>query len=169
MKLQTKKQKEYYNYIKEHKNNVKKIWKLVKNKLDLSDLLNKEITKLINDHDLSKFSEKEFIPYQQNFYPDPNEKPNKEIFEKAWKHHYENNPHHWEFWIQDGHSLLMPIKFIIEMLCDWSAMGLKFKDLPSEYYEKNKEKIKINEKVKSVLIHYLPVFDEIVKTENNRS
>jgi len=63
----------------------------------------------------------------------------------------------------------MPTLFIIEMLCDWSAMSLKFNDLPSKYYEKNKHKIIINEKVKEIVEQLLPLFDRIVSDENNRS
>lgn len=53
-------------------------------------------------HDVSKFSRAEWGPYSDRFASGRAGKENKALdpqaFKDAWRHHYLNNPHHWEFW-----------------------------------------------------------------------
>jgi hypothetical protein len=44
----------------------------------------------------------------------------------ALEHHYSHNPHHPEFW--DGTLNKMPLRYLIEMLCDWLAATQRHKD-----------------------------------------
>ena len=48
----------------------------------------------------------------------------------AWFHHRGNNPHHYEYWVDnfdnyynnEGLTLIkMPYKYVLEMLCDYLA------------------------------------------------
>jgi len=38
----------------------------------------------------------------------------------------------------------MPVKYIRQMICDWSAMSRKFGDTPQGFYLKNYKKIKLH-------------------------
>lgn len=141
----------YIKYVFEHKKNVFKIcWK--------RGLYLHAFT-----HDLSKFSPIEFIHYADKFYGEKDCKKCKYYmncnynqiglgsgkwakecidykhgkFEKAWEHHYKNNKHHWNYWI----GKKIPHKYIIQMICDWESVAIKFGGTAQEYYMKNYEKI----------------------------
>ena len=160
--LKNKKQEEYIEYIKEHVNNVILSFKeyflplLEKENLDCKsfsfiDLKNAiELNKsIINQHDSSKYSDEEFEPYRLKFYPTNYEKSiissnndySKlvvEKFEEAWKHHYVNNPHHPNHWVDDNGNIRdMDLKYIVEMLCDWQAMSIKFNSNTIDWYTNN--------------------------------
>ena len=143
------KQKEYIKYIDEHVKNVQKAWFEMKIRCKtyltymcpMSDF--KLIEHCINTHDRSKYSSDEFEPYRKNFYPinDEEKNNNKEDFDKAWVHHYMTNPHHWNHWSSIGREDEMPFTFVVEMVCDWQAMGYKFGNNAKDWYEKNKNEI----------------------------
>lgn len=144
------KTREYLDYIEEHVLNVQKAWDALKLKCrDMrfiyDDFFYFSISKDIEYHDLSKLSENEFVQYRRAFFPTKTE-PKYELG-KAWDHHKAYNPHHWENWTD-----VYPKCFThpddweincVHMVCDWMAMGYKFGDTAQEYYEKNKEKIKL--------------------------
>lgn len=141
--------REYLKYVLEHKKNVfKTCWK--------RGLYLHAFT-----HDLSKFLPSEFIPYAKWFYGKYglklkevyvfNKVPinraeevlhelyskSKQDFYRAWEHHYKHNKHHWNYWI----GKRIPYKYIIQMICDWEAMSLKFGGTAQEYYMNNYDKI----------------------------
>lgn len=78
-------------------------------------------------HDWSKFTPSEYPHYQRRFFGD--KKPCT-AFDTAWLHHIHCNDHHWEHWIlqvdseivpgtYDRKSLPMPEVAAREMLADW--------------------------------------------------
>ena len=142
-----KTEEEYKTYIQEHISNVLKIYESIKTEINKN--LNNEKSLQLNiniySHDKSKYSEYEFYGYKQYFYPNDKEVKNQDIFDLAWNHHQKTNKHHWEYWVLISGKEMKPLPmdyiYIIEMLCDWSAMSLKFNDKPSEFYNKNKNKI----------------------------
>ena len=148
----------YKEYIANHKNNVIKAWELMKNNSEFLNLLNKNIPHYesaisaidvnIENHDMSKYGKEEFDAYRKEFYPvSPEEKENnKAAFDLAWKHHYHNNMHHWNWWYESGNKDNMPIIYLVEMICDWEAMGYQFGNNSKEYYEANKHKIHLGDK-----------------------
>lgn len=98
-------------------------------------------------HDSSKFSEDEFDAYRRHFHrtddeilmDDTNPASAQEAesnFQKAWEHHYMNNNHHPQWWCYHDATGVrtservdpnpMSLDAIIHMICDWSAMSLKF-------------------------------------------
>lgn len=84
-------------------------------------------------HDISKFSEEEFVQYRKTFYPiDKDEKENVD-FKSALEHHKEQNHHHFES--------CQTYLDMVHMIIDWTAMSYTFGGTAQEYYEKNKEKI----------------------------
>lgn len=99
-------------------------------------------------HDASKFSWQEWWPYVAWMYDSPDgttdywrnrakEFPHdeeaqlrKRRFQRAWEHHWQHNPHHWEFWsfkAQKPGSTMepaeMPGDYIREMVADWIGAG----------------------------------------------
>ena len=145
-----KKTRDYLDYIEEHYNNVQKAWKLIQEKCsDMNFITNtylfNEIDGLVKDHDLSKLSMEEFIPYREKFFPLKSENPDPSRFDMAWEHHKENNWHHWQNWTQVEAGFPNAVVFLVDNLCDWAAMGFKFGDTAKDYYEKNKHEIKLPE------------------------
>ena len=141
----TEKIREYCDYIDEHVRNVCRAWKILNEKCSnmrfiYDDFVWGTIQQMIEEHDLSKVSQEEFIQYQRNFYP-IGEKDDSG-FDAAWKHHLEHNKHHWQSWADK--VFFHPYEaecHCVCMICDWMAMGMKFNDTAEEYYTKNKDKI----------------------------
>jgi hypothetical protein len=81
-------------------------------------------------HDLSKYSPTEFISsvryYQGTSSPITAEKKDKG-YSLAWLHHRGRNPHHWEYWVDKlgvgGVPLKMPLKYLVELACDFIGAG----------------------------------------------
>ena len=76
------------------------------------------------------------------------------------------NDHHWEYWLLIGTSgkievLEMDLPSIIEMLCDWTAMSVKFKNMPSIWFGANKGKMILDHDTLQTILHWLPLFDDI--------
>lgn len=149
----------YLKYVLEHKKNVfVECWK--------DGLYSHAFT-----HDLSKFNPKEFFPYAEWFYgydgiylKKQNNKEQltngascvskrylecKKGFDKAWQHHKDKNKHHWNYWHE--RNLIMPVKYIRQMICDWKAMSRKFGGTVQEYYLKNYDKIKLEKDSRLIL------------------
>ena len=160
------KEREYANYILDHIMNVQIAYnKLIKDrifepveievdngitwKIDnwAMDDAKKYLEFEVKNHDLSKFSEEEFIPYRIHFFPTETEKKRIESdpeyaaeveasFREAWQHHWLNNPHHakkFVFELQEDGSVKrldtpqnMSEGDILHMICDWAAMSMKF-------------------------------------------
>ena len=138
---------EYVNYIENHRDNVFTSWRLLQEPCKnmnfiYDDYLYERITENINNHDMSKYSEDEFIQYRKRFFPltDAIKVQKDEVFEKAWEHHKEYNSHHWQRVGIDGQ-----IEDVVEMVCDWMAMGMKFGDTAESYYLKNSDEIKLQD------------------------
>ena len=165
--------KEYRDYILEHCNNVKKAFQvygeLLCNELglNLQDMQNQ-----INEHDESEWSTEEFELYRMKFFPNPGEEISDFNFNVAWLHHIHYNPHHPQHWIyynEDNNSVSvypMPNNYILEMICDWIAMGYKFNEKAYDYYN-NKGKNKLfNNNTRRKLEYLLNKIKEFDK-ENN--
>lgn len=115
----------------------------------------------IMSHDASKYEQEEFDPYRRHFHPTALEKrgetkEEEDAYQAAWKHHYTHNSHHAEFWVwcnisqttdfnhpfdwtidsKPHEPIDMDIISLVEMMSDWEAMGMKFKN-PTPNYWKN--------------------------------
>lgn len=142
-----KKTREYLDYLEDHILNVNRAWAELQAKCkDMNFMYDDYIWSLIDDyiqeHDLSKLSEHEFVQYRKAFYPLEHEA--KFDMTGAWEHHKDNNPHHWENWTKK--SDWIPFEWQVHCVCmiaDWVAMGYKFGDTAQKYYEANKDKIAI--------------------------
>lgn len=148
------KEQEYRNYIQEHKNNVIKAWDIMKSnniimefiKNNCAHTMEFEVTipYLIEHHDESKFSKEEFEPYRKYYYSisDEEKKSAEEEYKLAEIHHYDHNHHHWNHWVNN--PLPIPVYYLVEMVCDWMAMSMKFNSKVSTWYNSNKDKIIFN-------------------------
>ncbi len=76
-------------------------------------------------HDWSKFTPAEAPHYGRAVFGDKSDPAG---FSRAWLHHQNSNPHHWEYWIprtvhpgdaSPGEPLPMPMAYVREMVADW--------------------------------------------------
>lgn len=149
--------------------NVQKVWEDVQKHLtgeyEISENIRETLDNLIAKHDKSKFLNDEFPGYCAKFFPEPGKEPDEKEFLMAWNHHQKTNPHHWEFWLmwykKETTALPMPLPFLIEMLCDWTAMSHKFKNKPSDWFAKNEKDMFLHEKTRTGLKHWIKVFDKV--------
>lgn len=130
---------EYAKYIESHRTNVAKAWEILKKacvNMDFiyDDTIRIPISENIAIHDLSKYSQFEFIQYQEKFFPSDTD--DGVGFEEAWEHHKKHNKHHWQRIYIDGN-----IEDVVEMVCDWMAMSMQFGGTAEEYYLENKNNI----------------------------
>jgi len=104
-------------------------------------------------HDNSKFSKAEFGAYARYFYGSKKQAAGplvKEKFDEAWKHHYQHNPHHWDYYLYpdritgEEKAAEMPKKYAKEMVCDWRGMGRVFGDSAADFYKLRKHGIALN-------------------------
>jgi hypothetical protein len=110
---------------------------------------------LLRIHDLSKWTETEFVGYALNFHGDG--APDR--FATSLLHHFHNNPHHWQHWILpdrytpkgsavENGVVEMPYHYVLEMVADWMGAGRTHNgswDM-SDWLVKNLSKIKIHSK-----------------------
>lgn len=176
------KEYEYLNYLKNHINKVKEAYynKFVpllsddtEARIILKTITVNEFKEAIRNaenniikHDESKYYDEEFNHYRIRFYPTIEEKEwlkanygnnEDEFVEEAWRHHYKNNPHHPKYWVNEetGEINDMPLKFIIEMLCDWMSFGDNTKDF---YYNKAvDEKASMSTRTKEIVEQILDI------------
>ena len=146
--------KRYENYIINHRYYIEDAFiEMVMNK-DMAEWMDweyyhVELYDRVKNHDFSKFDKEEFEPYRKHFYPVHEEEKilNEEDFNKAWEHHWKNNRHHWQarsFDVCENDKLSKEqILDCLENVLDWMAMGYAFNDRPYQFYEKNKNEIRL--------------------------
>lgn len=159
-----KKQQEYVEYIEEHIGNVKKAFEQYFKPLLAADTIG---SRFISDeefkdaiikaepnievHDSSKWGDEEFDGYREKYYPTAKELSDPEYQEKvkeraeiAWISHYKHNWHHPMYWVDEetGEPTDMNLQAIVEMICDWLAMSMKYGNTVSGWYESDAEKEK---------------------------
>lgn len=101
-------------------------------------------------HDWSKFTRAEWGPYVQRFFG-PSSHWTALAFDLAWEHHWQHNPHHWNYWLrpeEDGtmRPNWMPETYVREMVADWIGTGKALgKPDALGWYEANKDRIQLHE------------------------
>jgi len=153
VKAKIQKFKEYLDYFERHYDNVQKAWDLVNRSCEgkdfrfmSDDFVWGSIDSAIKMHDESKLSMQEFTQYRTRWFPIDGEAHDDEVYLNAWQHHLDQNEHHWQNWTQRQEAGIMYADiFLVQMICDWVAMGFEFGDTAKSYYEKNKDKINLPE------------------------
>ena len=149
----------------EKKQEMKKLLSRIEVQLENDEEIKEAIKRVsitIQDHDASKYGDEEFDGYREKYYPTAEELSDpdfqelaEEKSEIAWIHHYKHNWHHPMYWVDDetGEIKDMSLDAIIEMICDWIAMDMKYHTGVIEWYENKaiKEKKSMNDKTKSIL------------------
>lgn len=91
-------------------------------------------------HDASKFGYEEMEAYARywSYLTDEERKDPKEkaVFQEAWKHHYNHNPHHPAYW---EHDWDMTDTSVLHMVCDWAAMSIEKGNSLADWVEKELE------------------------------
>ena len=158
--LKKKKEKQYKQYINQHKKDIIRAFYEMLNCKDLEWIMKDEqifqpLWFRILEHDDSKFDKEEFNIYRKHFYPiDKKEKElNEDDFKKAVAHHIELNDHHWQHrvnWKNEDFNINTQLA-CLENIADWLAVGYKKHNRPYEYYEKYKHIINLPEKQKEFM------------------
>jgi hypothetical protein len=90
----------------------------------------------LNYHDISKYSESEFVGYAYNFHGTDEQKVKyKSVFARSWLHHLQTNPHHRQSYIfpdnfhmkgsdMEGNVLSIPENYALEMVADWMSASM---------------------------------------------
>lgn len=120
-------------------------------------------------HDWTKFTPIEWGPYVKRFYgPKPpvlgktgylHRIGDDMAFDRAWDHHWQNNPHHWQHWVKDdpAHNYHfppeeMPETYVREMVADWKGAGLaQGKPDLKGWYQANKDKMILHPKTRQLV------------------
>lgn len=170
---------QYDDYLTNHISGVKKAYEQIFQPiLDTeSDLTVEEISNLENNidhHDASKYSDEEYIPYLDHFYPENGKKKvhgERARFDKACLHHYHHNPHHWNHWIlnddedKDHNRVLdMDEIYVIEMICDWHSFSIKNPDSTAyNWWNKNRNKMDMSDNTIKLVEKWIQYAKEPIK------
>ena len=154
-------EKAYLDYIDKHRNYVYTAFLRFGQKICLAlSLVHGEydtLRRCVSNHDNSKYDPEEFEGYRQFFYPKEGEEKNMDWFRKAWHHHYGVNSHHWEHYLTSDGPQEMPKLDVAEMLLDWIAMSMNFKNSPVVWYNQNKDKIEFHKKTRDQVEQVLAI------------
>lgn len=147
--------KGYLAYLRNHYFLVQNAWSIVQEKCKKlrfvsNDFIRRFLNMEIKNHDLSKLSKEEFIPYRIYFFPTEKERKlhnlmgiNKSEFKKASERHFLLNPHHWQNWTKSKKNKIPYEDEIncVHMIVDWMAMEHLLGNSARHYYENNKDNI----------------------------
>lgn len=120
-----------------------------------------DIRELLNKHDKSKFGGVELNRYAEKY---ANGEEEGEGYDYAWNHHQKQNRHHWQYWVLINDEsepqlepLPIPLKYICEMLCDWSAAAHYYdgNGTANKWYEKQKGKMILHDETRKIIEGFL--------------
>lgn len=137
--------KSYLEHVLKHKEMVYIAWIYIADTLHSLGFINENdinnINNLIITHDDSKLLKDEFIPYAKRFNgPKQKDLITKDNFKIAVKLHKERNLHHYESLKEYKGNKWK--QYIVELICDYIAMGWEFDNYICDYFNKVKEELK---------------------------
>lgn len=172
----------YNEYLDNHIGGVKRSYQeilrpyIMSSKTLTLELMN-ELDRQIDSHDQSKYSEEEWEPYLDHFYPTntteytKDDDQNSKAYDLAWLHHQKNNSHHWQYWIlvkdspKDGNKYV-PIEMdtfaVYEMLCDWSSFQYtRPGSTANQWYKDNKDNMILHDNTRELIEEVLKDLPEL--------
>lgn len=167
--------REYDLYLEQHKGNVAKGFRWIKENLPelIIDIPGVDYEhQICFEHDLSKSNLDEYEAYDAYFYGGNRSYHVVEEFRYAWLKHICNNPHHWQYWVlindepNEGEIPLdMPYNYILEMICDWWAFSWNSGDLTEmfDWYEAHKDYMKLSPRTRRNVEYILDKVREKLK------
>lgn len=179
--------KEYDAYLSQHnmnifhgfhwfKNNIPEVFDPLKELwYDAAALDRKKVldlfAKQLATHDQSKYSTKQYKPYDDYFYGEKEKTIELcESFNGAWLDHIHKEPHHWQHWVLINDdidyglkALDMPYNYILEMILDWWSFSWNTSNLSEifDWYEKRKYYICFSQETRKTVEHIL----DLMKTK----
>lgn len=170
---------EYDNYIREHRENIKKGLEWMQQNLSGPFINGEKLTEaLLNaeQHDQSKYDKEEYDPYDAYFYGPVKIPEVKSAFDYAWLRHIHNNPHHWQYWVllEDdpetgsfGKVLDMPLEYIYEMIADWWSFSWRANNLMEifNWYESHQNTIRLSMKTRMIVNELMGQIYKILKMQ----
>lgn len=155
--------REYDLYLQEHKANVAKGYRWIKEYLPelIPADTGLDLThQICFAHDASKTEPDEYGPYDAYFYGGNRSSQVVDDFNMAWLKHIHRNPHHWQYFVlqcddpDEGEIILdMPYNYIIEMICDWMAFSWAKENLYEifDWYDDHKKYIKLSKNTRKTV------------------
>lgn len=159
----TEQERSYWEHYSKHIEYVALAWLAISQKLVESGLLTTDefnkANKLIIWHDQSKISPEEWVPYERRFDPNLEQTPEvKANFKAAVKTHKSRNPHHWEtLRTYTGDDWRC---YVVELVCDYIAMGWELKDYVLAYYDRRRDEINLPPEYKEYLDSVMNILRE---------
>ena len=152
----------YFNHYAKHTRYVTLAWKTICEELWNRGMLTEkefeETSKHIIWHDQSKMDKSEWNAYADRFYGDKDDEEVKSRFKAAVLEHKAKNLHHFEslknYKGDDWRC------YIIELVCDYIAMGWEFDNYILEYYDSVRGKIELPSEYKAYLESVLNMLRE---------
>lgn len=170
--------REYDLYLKEHKTNVAKGFRWIKE--NLPEVIPNEMRMTLEHqicfrHDWSKTSSDEYDAYDTYFYGGNRSHQVVQDFNYAWLEHIHCNPHHWQYWVllcdepDEGEIIMdMPYNYILEMICDWWAFSWQKENLYEifNWYKDHAGYIKLSDKTRKTVEDILNKIKQKLKESN---
>ena len=170
----------YLNYLEQHYVAVQDAWAKVQVVCsDMKFLHNEDICyridKAVKEHDASKLTSQEFVPFRRQYYPTNKEKAqlaldpfvNRSKYLEAEALHIQRNNHHAEKWMALCEDRLYSTVSCVHMLCDWIARDVAIDSVPApEYYQNSEHKSKMPVWADKLI---LEIFSRVYKEDINES
>lgn len=170
---------EYDNYIREHRENLKRGLEWMQQNLSGPFINGEKLTEaLLNaeQHDQSKYDKEEYDPYDAYFYGPEKTPEVKSAFDYAWLRHIHNNPHHWQYWVllEDdpevrsfGKVLDMPLEYIYEMIADWWSFSWRANNLMEifDWYASHQDNIRLAMKTRMIVNELIGQIYKVLKMQ----
>ena len=169
--------REYDNYLREHKTNVLKGFRWIRENLPelLIGLDEGDLEWQIGmAHDASKTDPEEYDAYDAYFYGGNRSYQVVQDFNYAWLHHIHNNSHHWQHWVlinddpEEGTIALdIPYKYVLEMIADWWSFSWKSGSLYEifDWYDSHKAHMILSKNTRETVEEILSEMKEKLDSE----
>ena len=163
---------EYTQYIVNHRAYVQEACLWLMNHGIIEGELAPKVAQNVASHDMSKYQQEEYVPYDEYFYGKKTDKVEK-AFNYAWLHHIHANPHHWQYWVlindDDGTKALeMPEEYVYEMFADHWSFSWKAGNLLEikTWYDNHKKSMILHENTRKLYENILNKVIAILKIED---